>query len=102
MIDVTDPSQAQPSGHRPVLVKWSTRRRTRVIDGRRASGARDANTARVMCDGLTLTGRHGERPKTWRARSAAELHPPYSPNVDRVPMHSTGRPARLTVTARRL
>ena len=77
-------------------------RRTRVIDGRRASGARDANTARVMCDGLTLTGRHGERPKTWRARSAAELHPPYSPNVDRVPIHSTGRPARLTVTARRL
>ena len=56
MIDVTDPSQAQPSGHRPVLVKWSTRRRTRVIDGRRPSGARDANTARVMCDGLTDSG----------------------------------------------
>ena len=89
-------------GQTSQLFRLDPSRRTRVIDGRRASGARDANTARVMCDGLTLTGRHGERPKTWRARSAAELHPPYSPNVDRVPMHSTSRPARLTVTARRL
>jgi len=68
----------------------------------RAGGARDAKAAWATRGGLSLTGRHSERQKTWRARSAVELRPAYMPNVNGATVHSTNLPARLTVTARRL